>query len=44
VPGGHIDDEQDPRWEERMGPLGVFLTTVAACGLGFFAARWFNLF
>jgi hypothetical protein len=44
VPGGSDATEEPSRWEERMGPVGLFLTAVVACGIGYGAAVWFKLF
>jgi serine/threonine protein kinase len=41
VPGG---DGEEPQsfWEGSMGPVGILLTAIIACGLGYLAFRLFN--
>jgi serine/threonine protein kinase len=42
VPGG-TDEAEEPRsaWEDRMGPIGIVLTAVVACGLSFLVFKLF---
>lgn len=42
IPGGY-DEESRPRWEERLGPIGIAIgATVAALVAWFLAARFFE--
>lgn len=43
VPGAILGPD-DISWEERLGPLGITLSAMAACGIVYFAARLLNLF
>lgn len=43
IPGG-VDETPIPTLEERMGPLGIVVTTIAACVAVYFLAAWFGLF
>jgi serine/threonine-protein kinase len=42
VPGA-MSDVDDTTWEERLGPLGITISAIAACGLIFSLARLLNL-
>jgi len=41
VPGGDMDVPKS-FWEGSLGPVGVFLTALLACGIGYLALRFFN--
>jgi serine/threonine protein kinase len=41
VPGGDAQEEQS-FWEGSMGPVGVIMTAVIACGIGYLAFKLFN--
>jgi serine/threonine-protein kinase len=41
VPGGEGVDEQS-YWEGNMGPVGIMITAIVACGIGYFAFKLFN--
>jgi hypothetical protein len=43
VPGAVPNFKMGFSWEERMGPVGISLVTVAACVLCFFVARYFHI-
>jgi serine/threonine protein kinase len=43
VPGA-IHGPDNVSLEERLGPLGITISAIAACGLVFFLAKMFNLF
>src|SRR5262249_48946484 len=43
VPGAEFD-EDEKSWEERLGPFGIVLSTVAACALVYLLAVWFKVF
>ncbi|MBI3410397.1 MAG: protein kinase [Planctomycetes bacterium] len=43
VPGGNFATEEKS-WEERLGPFGIVLSTVAACALVYLLAVWFKIF
>jgi hypothetical protein len=42
VPGGGDTDETGSIWDGTMGPLGIILTALVACGLGYLAFKLFN--
>jgi serine/threonine-protein kinase len=41
VPGGDVEEEKS-FWEASMGPVGVIVTAIVACGLGYLAFRLFS--
>ncbi len=42
VPGGMDSDDAESWWETSMGPTGVMVTAVFACGIGYLAFRLFS--
>ncbi len=44
IPGGADGGEETALLEDRMGPVGLFVTGVAACALVYGAAVWLKLF
>jgi len=42
VPGGGDTEQAGSIWDGTMGPIGVILTALVACGLGYFAFKIFN--
>ena len=40
--GGGGGGDTDSWWDRSMGPVGVFMTALVACGLGYLAFRLFN--
>jgi serine/threonine-protein kinase len=41
VPGGDVEEDKS-FWERSMGPVGVIVTALVACGMGYLAFRLFN--
>ena len=41
VPGGDVEEEKT-FWEGSMGPVGVIITALIACAIGYFAFKLFN--
>lgn len=43
IPGGSAQDpDQNSYWETSMGPVGVMVTAIVACGIGYLAFNLFN--
>ena len=42
VPGGDGVDGPPSYWEGNMGPVGISITALVACGIGYFAFRLFS--
>ena len=42
VPGGGGTDAPPSYWEGNMGPIGITITALFACGIGYFAFRLFS--
>ena len=41
---GHFGGEDSVSWEERLGPVGITIAAVAACGAVYFIAAMLNFF
>ena len=44
VPGAFPNHQESLSWEEWLGPVGISITAIVACGLVYALAVWFRLF
>ncbi len=44
VPGAVENGEVPQSWEERLGPTGISIVAIIACGLVYIVAAYFLLF
>jgi serine/threonine-protein kinase len=43
IPGA-LDDQPDGSWDDRLGPIGIAVSALVACGLVYAVAVWLQLF